>query len=164
MKRAYVVLLCACAIALFGAQSALAATRISYTVINNSGAARSDLHFSIVGGGGQATLVVKRNSPGCPTPQVIVLGSSGWTIDWGTLCVDVGESVELIVTTPTAVGNQFGAATWTPGDVPVDPADVTAVDADVPSLSPTGLIALAALLLVAGTLLGLRRRARQTLA
>ena len=158
MKRSWVVLLCLCAVSLLGAQTAYGFSN-GYSITNNSGAARSDLHFSIVGTGQMASLAVVESPPGCPAPTVTQLGSSGWTIDWGVACVDPGEVVKVTVFTYWGpAGNVFSSATWTPGNIPIPSGDVSVVPPPVPGASTAVLVLLVWSLAVAGVWM-MRRRA-----
>jgi len=117
-----------------------------FGIKNNSGAARSDLHLIFTGTGGAATLAVTNNPAGCGAP-VITNPGSPWDITWSNACVQVGDVVEISITS-AAGGVAFSSGTWSPGGVNLPAGDVTAVT--VPGASPWTIGMVVLLLAVAG--------------
>jgi hypothetical protein len=126
MNRIWSIPICLCVVALFGIQDSYAYEK-AYRVRNNSLNSRRGLYFAIVGTGEMATLEVHENPHGCPIPNVTAMGSSAWIIDWVLTCVPPGESVVVKITTAGSEGNEFSDGHWIPGDVPVEPGDVTSI-------------------------------------
>jgi len=106
--------------------------------------------MEFTGTGGTATLAVTVNAPGCPAPSVTNPGTP-WTIDWGTACVDNGESITVRITSDFG-GVAFSSGQWTPGNVPLNPGDVQFVaPSGAPSFTTWGMVASVLLLIAAGS-------------
>ncbi len=133
---------------------AFAANTQYFTITNNSGASRSDLHLVFAGTGGTATLTVIGNPDGCGAPIVSNPGSP-WDITWSFACVDVGEKVTVRIDSTDPV--TFSSGYWTPDNVVVDAGDV-AEQNPVPAFSPWGIGVLVLAALAAAVLLLVRRR------
>ena len=126
-----------------------------FSITNNSGAARSDLHLIFTGTGGAAVLAIQQQ-PGLCGPAVVTNPGSPWDITWPAACVGVGQSVVVTITS-AAGGVAFSSGTWSPGGVALAGGDVTVVA--VPGASPWMLGLIVLLLGAAGAaVLAFRRR------
>jgi hypothetical protein len=101
----------------------------NYTFTNQTGQAASDLHMRF---DGPVVPGLLQNAPGCPAPAVVEPpGSFTVDVDWGTACVDNGESVVIEITSEPPANLQ--CADWTLNGTPTGPATVGGVT--VPSCS-----------------------------
>ena len=91
-----------------------------YTYTNETGQTVSDLHVRFCCFGALASLVT--NALDCPAPTVTSAppGTSAGvvTLDWGTSCVDDGESVTIRITSEPPSSPQ--CFNWTIADVPIE--------------------------------------------
>ena len=91
-----------------------------YTFTNNLNQSVSDLHAIFSGTGGDLTTTIISNPPGCPAPAIPSNGQviNRMDVDWGTACVDPGESVRVKVCTRNGPLN-FEGGFWTLNGVDV---------------------------------------------
>ena len=140
------------------AAPAFAADTKNYRVVNNSGAARSDLHLTMGGTGGDlvpGSITVLVNPPNCGNPTITITGGNIVNLDWGVACVAIGDPV--IVRVKTGNGPlSLVSGEWTPGPVALGGGD--SAEVQVPTVSQWGLIVMTLALLVAATVIFARRR------
>jgi hypothetical protein len=104
------------------------------TFPNQLAQSASDLHSRYNGPVGACLL---QNAPGCPAP-VITHVSGGFDVDWGTACVDNGESVTVRVTSEPPSSRI--CSDWTLSGTVIGPAvppSCTSTPTPPPSATPT---------------------------
>jgi CSLREA domain-containing protein len=118
---------------------------IPYTFTDNTGQAASDLHVTF--NGPVFDPRVAQNAPGCPAPVLSGLPAANVDVDWGTPCVDNGESVVIEFTSepPASVlcsywtisGTPIGTPAPCPTPTPSPTATPTPTPTPTPSRTPT---------------------------
>lgn len=146
----------------FLSSSLSAADAKMYRIKRVAATPASDLHVVFTGTGGVISVAVLNDIPGCSEATVSTPGGD-LDLTWSSACVDLNEFVLIRVTTPNGP-LAFSSGYWTngpsqpsPGIGLVAPTDIAEV-ASLPSMTPLGLIVLAALMIGAGIWFFYRRR------